>query len=150
MKFSDRLKISKKIDKYYNEVDERIKPVKLRRDSFGAVTALDKMKLLKNNDANNIKYLEFIITDQNGAAVKNGDEIFVRLPCIDTHDNHYESDTYASEKVLKCSLRLQLSRGLVIRVLEVVKDEDPDEDQWKIKKGDTIQFRRIAWEWWKA
>ena len=101
------------------------------------------------SERNSIKKLEFVITDKDGKSVRNGDNIIVQLPSHE-HTNHDGDYEIMSGKLVLCNLRLQLSRGLVIRIIEILADDDLENDAYPIYERQVIIFRRISWDWWKV
>jgi hypothetical protein len=86
------------------------------------------------------------LTSQNGNKVSLGDAIVVELPEVSRCMYHDDEGLYYSAKRLKAVLMLQLSRGLLLKVVEVLEIDDEDDDS-DIKPGKVIPFRRCAWKW---
>ncbi len=93
-----------------------------------------------------IEKLQCELRDRNGDIVKLGDEIIVLIPEVHIPLPYEEEDYWLPELKVRAELKLRLSTGLCVKVLDILEGKESD----FIKIGRTIHFKRKAWEWSKS
>lgn len=86
------------------------------------------------------------IEDKNGDRVSLGDKIVVILPEISI-SNQSAGDVFLPEIKLLGELGLRLSTGLMLNKIKIIECDYPEESF--IKNGQSIKFKRFAWDWYK-
>jgi len=92
---------------------------------------------------------KFTIYNGDGDFAQHGDKIIVELPERHLSYHHDDDGIYISGKTVLAEIRLRLSMGLIIKVLEILSEIDEDDDR-PLSVGDIRQFRRKSWKWRRA
>lgn len=95
--------------------------------------------------------LECTLIDQHGHHVCMGDEVEVHLPYHSVPVGRYDDDESIeiAPKLVRGIIKLQLSRGLVLKITQVEYEDgyEEEEDDRPLHIGDVMAFKRFAWDW---
>jgi len=94
--------------------------------------------------------ISFEMKDSNGVNTEIGDEIKVRIPEVEYPLYPDDNEMYFRPAyVAKAKILLPPSKGLQIRIIEIldVSSVDDDDDAFIGQPGDVFPFRRTVWKW---
>lgn len=94
--------------------------------------------------------IEIDLNDSNGIPVEIGDTVKVTLPEIEITNR--TDKVYIPERIVKATVYFRASRGLLLKINEIVSVDGMDkwtEEEIDTWVGQIIPFKRTIWEWYK-
>lgn len=85
--------------------------------------------------------------DSNGTPVEFGDKIRVIFPEVDFVNVSPDGDEdyfFIPERIAEGIIKFQLSKGILIKITKIIKDDNGD-----LEVGKTRKLRYVAWKWYK-
>lgn len=86
---------------------------------------------------------EVELNDSLGNPVNFGDTIRVTLPELEFYRPNYDEKVYIAERLVQGTVWFWLSRGLVLKVEEIIEAHGPHDT----RIGQVLPLKRTMWHW---